>query len=408
MSKGVTTSLLAAFVLMLISIRPVAAEPAGDYVDASVDLSVSPDGKTISMGYRIPSPQEGCAAQVQLFNIPLAADRKSFRVDKSGTAAVLPGGRVTANELVTVIATWDGFKQQSVVGVVAIDPAPGIPCRPIRRVWRASVSGASAGFGANIFTATGTATVVGATTPTGTVQVTTNTATTSGGFVAYVETLSVSLTQGECSYDRTAKWTEYTGQSANPLTFSSGASFFGATGFGSVAGVLGPDSSNGVIVIDGTGGCPSVALTYAAAVGGVTTPVATPTPSPTAPPAAAATPTATATPTVTATPTATATATPTPTATATPAATPTPLAMGKFFGTPIFGASGQALAVFSGGSSSDLEVAAKGAGATGVWAQDASGNFKLLVVDGPAFINEGFRTTFASGLPANSPLTLTK
>ena len=305
-----------------------------------------------------------------------------------------------------MIAMWDGFQQQSLVGVVAIDPAPGVPCRPIRRAWRAAVSGASAGFGSTIFTATGSATVVGASAPAGTVQITTNTATTSSGFVAYAETLSVSYQQGGCSYDRSARWSDYAGQSSNPLTLSSGASFFGAAGFGVVAGVIGPDSARGVVVIDGSGSCPSVALTYTAAVGGTATPLAPPvaTATPTATPAATATPTATATATPTATATSAATATPVATNTPTPAAP----VLGKFFGTPIFGASGPALAVFSGGSTADLEVAAKASGATGVWAQDMSGAFKLLVVDGPSFINEAFRMTFTSGLPANSPLTLTK
>jgi hypothetical protein len=47
-------------------------------------------------------------------------------------------------------------------------------------------------------------------------------------------------------------------------------------------------------------------------------------------------------------------------------------------------------------------------GATGVWAQDASGAYQLFVVKGPVFVNAPFRAAFPAGLRANTALTLTK
>ncbi|MDA0302691.1 MAG: hypothetical protein O2822_09205, partial [Chloroflexi bacterium] len=67
-----------------------------------------------------------------------------------------------------------------------------------------------------------------------------------------------------------------------------------------------------------------------------------------------------------------------------------------------------ALAVFGGGTVAQLEVAAREAGATGVWAQDSAGRFVLLVVDGPAFINEPFRAAFAAGLAGSTAVTLAR
>lgn len=80
----------------------------------------------------------------------------------------------------------------------------------------------------------------------------------------------------------------------------------------------------------------------------------------------------------------------------------------RFAVPPAFGSGTTALAVFGGGTPAQLEAAARDAGATGVWAQDAAGRFALLVVDGPAFINAPFRTAFAAGLPLNTAVTLTR
>jgi hypothetical protein len=81
---------------------------------------------------------------------------------------------------------------------------------------------------------------------------------------------------------------------------------------------------------------------------------------------------------------------------------------GRFVATPAFGSGSQALAVFGGGAVDQLEAAARTAGGTGVWAQDQTGGFVLLVVGGPSFINDAFRTKFSAGLAPNTAVTLTK
>lgn len=110
-----------------------------------------------------------------------------------------------------------------------------------------------------------------------------------------------------------------------------------------------------------------------------------------------------ATPAATATPTASATATPTPTATPLPAAPP-----GTFSGPVRFSSSGQALAVFSGGSTGQLETAARAEAAGGAWVQDAIGRFRLLVVDGPPFLRQEFAGAFPAGLWSNVAVTLVR
>lgn len=81
---------------------------------------------------------------------------------------------------------------------------------------------------------------------------------------------------------------------------------------------------------------------------------------------------------------------------------------GTFAAPPVFGASGQAAVVFVGGSVDDLEGAARASGASGVWAQDASGTFQLLVVGGPAFLRETFVARFPAGFASATALTLTR
>ncbi|MGE3857126.1 MAG: hypothetical protein AB7G21_09245 [Dehalococcoidia bacterium] len=81
---------------------------------------------------------------------------------------------------------------------------------------------------------------------------------------------------------------------------------------------------------------------------------------------------------------------------------------GTFSGRPIFSESGQAFVVYGGGSSAQLEAAAKAAGATGVWAQDAGGTFRLLVVGGPAFLRAEFDAAFPAGFTSTSAMTLVR
>lgn len=75
---------------------------------------------------------------------------------------------------------------------------------------------------------------------------------------------------------------------------------------------------------------------------------------------------------------------------------------------PVFSASGFALAVFGGGSSSQLEAAATRQGASGVWIQNARGEFHLLVVNGPAFLRTQFDAQFPTGVANSSSVTLTR
>ena len=63
---------------------------------------------------------------------------------------------------------------------------------------------------------------------------------------------------------------------------------------------------------------------------------------------------------------------------------------------PTYGSLGLALAVYSGGTINDLQNAAAAAGASGVWVQDRTGVFQLLVVEGPAFVTGGFAAAFPS------------
>jgi len=99
----------------------------------------------------------------------------------------------------------------------------------------------------------------------------------------------------------------------------------------------------------------------------------------------------------------------TPSATATPPAVVTPTSTTGAFVTPVmFSSSGQALSVFSGGTVEQLETAARAAGATGLWVQDVSGQFRLLVISGPAFLRDQFRAAFPLGLSANLAVTLVR
>lgn len=79
---------------------------------------------------------------------------------------------------------------------------------------------------------------------------------------------------------------------------------------------------------------------------------------------------------------------------------------GTFATAPIFGTGTQALVVFNGGSVDQLESAALAVGATGVWVQDATGAYELLIVDGPAFLKNVLKTRFPSGFVGVTATTL--
>ena len=81
---------------------------------------------------------------------------------------------------------------------------------------------------------------------------------------------------------------------------------------------------------------------------------------------------------------------------------------GRFITTPVLGAGGLALAVFGGGSVDQLEAATGDIAARGVWVQDRTGAFHLLVVNGPAFLRREFASFFPSGFPGTTAVTITK
>lgn len=87
---------------------------------------------------------------------------------------------------------------------------------------------------------------------------------------------------------------------------------------------------------------------------------------------------------------------------------PTAAGAGVFAATPVFGPAGQALAVFLGGTTAQLEAAAAKATATGVWVQDPSRRFHLLVVNGPAFLRDDFVAAFPLGFPNTLAVTLVR
>ncbi len=88
------------------------------------------------------------------------------------------------------------------------------------------------------------------------------------------------------------------------------------------------------------------------------------------------------------------------------AVTPVPAGAGGFLTRVVYAPNGQALAVFPGGSAEQLEAAARSVNAQGVWVQDRTGQFHLLVVNGPNFLRDQFREAFLQGVPTNTAVTL--
>ncbi len=116
--------------------------------------------------------------------------------------------------------------------------------------------------------------------------------------------------------------------------------------------------------------------------------------------------TSTSPPTPTPTPVVTPTATPT--ATPTPVPTPVPTPSGTFAAPPRFGASGQSLVVFVGGTVDQLEAATSASGANGAWIQESSGGYHLLIPGGPAFLKAPIVARFPSGFAGATAVMLTK
>lgn len=89
-----------------------------------------------------------------------------------------------------------------------------------------------------------------------------------------------------------------------------------------------------------------------------------------------------------------------------PAATPSAGA-GTFVAAPVFGSGTLAQVVFAGGTVAQLEAALIANGASGAWAQDASGRFLSYIV-GVGFVNNDFYAAFPKGFASATALTVVK
>ncbi len=80
----------------------------------------------------------------------------------------------------------------------------------------------------------------------------------------------------------------------------------------------------------------------------------------------------------------------------------------RFATPPNFGTGDSAFVVFTGGSVTQLELEARRTGVGGIWVQNSSGQYVSYIVGAPASVNGAFRSSFPNGIPANTPLTVTR
>lgn len=64
----------------------------------------------------------------------------------------------------------------------------------------------------------------------------------------------------------------------------------------------------------------------------------------------------------------------------------------------MYGSTGLASVVFTGGTVDQLATAAAASDAAGVWTQDPTGAYQLLVAGGPAFLRDSFKVQYPAGL----------
>ena len=81
---------------------------------------------------------------------------------------------------------------------------------------------------------------------------------------------------------------------------------------------------------------------------------------------------------------------------------------GTFASKPIFSSGGQALSILQGGTVDQLEIATRSIGASGVWVQDSTGAFQLLLVSGPSFLKDSFRLKFPTGFVGSTSVLLVR
>lgn len=78
---------------------------------------------------------------------------------------------------------------------------------------------------------------------------------------------------------------------------------------------------------------------------------------------------------------------------------------GTFVAPPAFSSGNLAASVFNGGTVAQLDSALAAVAAAGAWAQDASGEYRLYIVNG-GFVNDGFRAAFPDGFANQIAITL--
>lgn len=260
---------------------------------------------------------------------------------------------------VAVLGYVDSITYRSIAGLVMADGPAGSECGNHRAVWIAtndllrtpSVSlDAAAQY-------SGAVTLHQSPTTIGRVSLTTG---ANGDIRSFVASAVIE----SCTY------TLDTGMLTAPLKFDGAGVLYQGTN-GAMAGVMRDKGLAGVALMS-TAGCPDLPVAWSASAPASQSPTGTP--GPVTPPVAVVPPTS----------------------------------AGHFLNAPTFGSGTNASAVFSGGSIDALEAAAKGATANGVWVQDASGSFELLVVGAPAFLRDSFVAKFPSGITGPLAVTLVK
>ena len=311
----------------------------------------APSSSMLDLSYEFGTTLVPAGCQTAFANrFPLAPDGMSF-----GSAG-LRSARLLNVHVTGVI---DPAQARTIAGLTMADGAGSVDCGLYRATWLANRQGlviAPPVATRPDSTYSGTATVFGQS-GTGTVEVTTD---ASGA----LRSVTFDVMQGRCVYRVSS------GVLDVPVKFDGPGVQYIAPDW-TMAAVAHPGGMDGVAVLVGPG-CRQVPVVFSTGM-----------------PVARSTPAATA-------------ATPTPTAAA-PSTKPA-----LFTPMPAPGSWSTLSVVFVGGRPTDLEQAARDAGASGVWVQDAGGAFQLLVVGAPAFLRESFERAFPLNIPGPVAVTLTR
>jgi hypothetical protein len=310
----------------------------------------APSATMLDFTYDFGAPIPGCRT-VFASRFPLAPDGMSF-----GSANLR--GPYLANVHITGVV--DPTQARTIAGLTMADGAGPGDCTIYRTTWLATrqglVTSAPALSRPNALYG-GTATVFGQS-GTGTVEFTTDGS-------GRLSSISFDVTQGRCSYRASS------GVIDPPVPFEGLGVQYVAPEW-TTALVVNASGANGVAVLVASG-CRHVPVVFSTGAPVARATVATPTP--------------------------TAPVSPTSPAAAKPA---------LFTPMPAPGAWSTLSVVFVGGRPIDLEQAARDAGAAGVWVQDATGAFQLLVVGAPPFLRESFERAFPLNIQGPVAVTLTR